>query len=235
MHTSVLDTSVLDNIPFRIEIDRLAKKLRIDSKSRHLDNLKRLVEEAQIIGKPKALCKTSYIESKGDDYVIVEGVRLTSRVLRVNLEHAHRVFPYVATCGTELQEWATSFGDILERYWAEIIQEEALRVAIRVLNEHLSTHYRPGSTSSMSPGRLAAWPLDEQRNLFALLGDTEGSIGVHLTESLLMVPTKSVSGIRFPTEESFESCQLCPRERCAGRHAPYDKGLYDKKYSLETT
>lgn len=227
---SFMHTIVLDNIPFRIETDRLAEKLRIGPKSHHLDDLKRLINEAQAIARPKAFYKTAYIESKGDDFVIVEGVRLSSRVLRVNLEHAHRVFPYVATCGTELQEWATSFGDILERYWAEIIQEEALRAAMRALNEHLSTRHHPGSTSSMSPGRLEAWPMEEQRSLFSLLGDTKGSIGVHLTESLLMVPTKSVSGIRFPTEESFESCQLCPRERCAGRQAPYDEGLYARRY-----
>jgi len=230
MHTNVMDTIVLDNIPFRIEINRLAEKLRIGPKSRHLDDLKRLVDEAQTIGRPKAIYKTAFIESKGDDYVIIEGVRLNSRVLRVNLEHAHRVFPYVATCGTELQEWATSFGDILERYWADIIQEETMRAALRTISEHISTHYHPGRTSSMSPGRLESWPMEEQRNLFDLLGDTEDSIGVRLTESMLMVPSKSVSGIRFPTEESFESCQLCPRERCAGRQAPYDEGLYARRY-----
>jgi len=47
-----------------------------------------------------------------------------------------------------------------------------------------------------------------------------------------MVPVKSVSGILFPTEESFASCQLCPREVCPGRRAPYDPDLYDAKYRL---
>jgi len=44
-----------------------------------------------------------------------------------------------------------------------------------------------------------------------------------------MVPLKSVSGIYFPTEIKFESCQLCPREVCRGRVAPYDPDLV-KKY-----
>lgn len=227
---SFMHTIVLDNIPFRIEIDPLADKLRIDPKTRHLDDLQCLIDEAQGIGKPKAHYKTAYIDSKGENHVIVEGTRLTSRVLRVNLEHAHRVFPYVATCGTELQDWATSFDDMLQRYWAEVIQEQALRTAMKALTDHLSLHHHPGNTSTMSPGRLEAWPMEEQSSLFALLGDTEGSIGVRLTDSLLMVPTKSVSGIRFPTEESFESCQLCPRERCPGRKAPYDEDLYDRRY-----
>jgi hypothetical protein len=57
-------------------------------------------------------------------------------------------------------------------------------------------------------------------------------VGVRLTDSCLMMPTKSVSGIRFPTETSFESCQLCPRDDCPGRRAPYDSGLYDRRYRL---
>jgi len=46
---------------------------------------------------------------------------------------------------------------------------------------------------------------------------------VRLTESLLMIPRKSASGIYFPTEVSFSSCQLCPRERCDNRKAGYDE------------
>jgi len=66
--------------------------------------------------------------------------------------------------------------------------------------------------------------------LFALLGDATEAVGVRLLDSLLMTPTKSVSGIRFPTEERFESCQLCPRPDCPGRRAPYDATLYERKY-----
>jgi predicted transcriptional regulator len=82
----------------------------------------------------------------------------------------------------------------------------------------------------MNPGSLTDWPLREQRALFSLLGDVQATVGVELTNSLLMVPTKSVSGIFFPAEESFASCQLCPREACPNRRAPYDPELYDRKY-----
>lgn len=82
----------------------------------------------------------------------------------------------------------------------------------------------------MSPGSLEDWPVSQQSALFSLLGDTQHAIGVQLTESCLMVPTKSVSGIRFPMEDSFESCQLCPREDCPGRRAPYDEALYARRF-----
>lgn len=228
-----MDNIVLDDIPFQIDLGLLMKKLRVKKEQSYAADVKRMADEAQAIARPKALCRVAYIESKDDGGVVIDGIPFTSRVLRVNLEQAHRVFPYVVTCGMELQEWADSIDDILRRFWAETINEMALRVAIQVLNKHVAEKYHPGRTSVMSPGSLGEWPIQAQRPLFALLGDPKDAIGVRLTDSLLMIPTKSVSGIRFPTEESFESCQLCPREGCPGRRAPYDKDLYDTKYRLK--
>ena len=51
--------------------------------------------------------------------------------------------------------------------------------------ESLVTRYSPG---------YGDWPLDAQRELLALL-DTPRAIGVSLTDSLLMVPSKSVSAV----------------------------------------
>jgi hypothetical protein len=225
------DAVILDDIPFQLDLDPLVKRLRIREGSSRVKELGRIASEAETIARPKALFKISYIESKGDDHVVVEGVRLTSRVLRVNLEQAHRVFAFVATCGTEVADWARSMDDMLWSFWADSISEVALRVAIQTLNQHLAEQYRPGRTSVMNPGSLADWPLQAQRSLFAILGDPEEAIGVRLSDGLLMIPTKSISGIRFPTEESFESCQLCSREGCPGRRALYDEGLYDRRYA----
>jgi hypothetical protein len=77
----------------------------------------------------------------------------------------------------------------------------------------------------MSPGSLEDWPIQEQAALFNLLGDTESELGVRLSDSLLMIPRKSISGIFFPAEGSFESCRLCPRRNCQGRRAAHDPGL----------
>ena len=48
--------------------------------------------------KSKSLYTLLYIDSKGKDHVIVDGVKLTSRIMRVNFAKIHRVFPYSATC-----------------------------------------------------------------------------------------------------------------------------------------
>jgi hypothetical protein len=225
------DTVVLEDIPFRAEFERIAKKLRVKEGSANAEELRRLLEEAQAVARPRALYGVAYVSSRTEETVSLDGHTFESRVLRVNLADVHRVFPYVATCGMELHEWKSSIDDMLQSYYADTINETALNAARRALKTHLIEQYALGRTATMSPGSLKDWPIREQRPLFALLGDPEEAIGVRLSDSMLMIPSKSVSGIRFPTEERFESCQLCPREGCPSRKALYDENLYEKKFS----
>ena len=97
------------------------------------------------------------------------------------------------------------------------------------MSELLDRKYKLGKTATISPGSgdVTVWPIEQQRELFALFVDVENLVGVRLTESFLMTPNKSVSGIRFPTEIDFQSCQLCHRENCPGRRAPFDKKLWE--------
>jgi hypothetical protein len=226
-----VDPHILDRIPFRVDLAELAKKMRLSQQSSAYEDLTRLAEEAEHVARPKAMYGIARVDSLGEESVVVNGTELTSRVLRVNLGSVQRVFPFAATCGTELEEWSQSVADhILYRFWADEIKEMALRTGLKVMGEHMASHYDPGKVSHMNPGSLADWPIRQQRPLFALLGDPEVAIGVRLTSSYLMVPIKSVSGIIFSTDTTFESCQLCPMERCPNRRAPYEKGLYGDKY-----
>jgi hypothetical protein len=225
-----MNPKILSAIPLSFDLEQLREKARIKEGSEHAGRLKALLDEARAIGKPKAFYRPAFIESSTEEQVAIDGIRFTSRVLRVNLERVHRVFPYVATCGLELEEWSSSFDDILQKYWADTIKEMAVRTALQYLHDHLIEQYRLVRISRMNPGSLPDWPLPEQRPLFELLGNGPGSIGMHLTDSFLMMPIKSVSGIWFPSEKSFESCRLCPRESCPDRRAPYDQHLFDRQY-----
>ena len=75
-------------------------------------------------------------------------------------------------------------------------------------------------------GDVSVWPIEQQQALFSLLGDVESEIGVRLTESFLMMPNKTLSGILFPTETDFGACQVCRRENCPSRKAPFDEALW---------
>ena len=225
-----VDEVLLAAIPFQLDINQLLKTLHVDERGAEGREVTRLAEEAQAVARPKGFYRVAFVESKGDNSVVIEGVKFKGRVLSVNLDGVYRVFPFVATCGTELEKWSNSMDDVLHRYWADVIKETALSCALSVLEEDTVRRYRLGSTSVMNPGSLPDWPISEQRSLFTLLGNPEETIGVYLTDSFLMVPIKSVSGIRFPTEVHFESCQLCRRENCLGRRAPYDSLLHERRY-----
>jgi hypothetical protein len=209
--------NILDNLPFQIDVPALLADMRVKPGSRHESDILRLVDEAQGIARPKAGFKLVFIES-GSDTIAAEGIEFKSRVLRVHLDRLERFFPYVCTSGVELQAWADGYlDDLLLGFYADAINQVVLKSAFGGFMTHLAISYSLANPSVMNPGSLGDWPIQQQRPLFRLLGDVEGRIGVHLKESCLMVPTKSVSGILFPAEETFASCQLCPREHCPNR------------------
>ncbi|MDD4753513.1 MAG: vitamin B12 dependent-methionine synthase activation domain-containing protein [Desulfitobacteriaceae bacterium] len=228
-----MSTVILDRIPFEIDMALLSKNLHIKEGSDPAARVERLVESAKAVARPKAVYKVAYVESKDDDSVVVDGTKFTSRVLRVNLEDTYRVFPYVVTSGTEIEEWSQSITDIFDNYCADAIKEMIMRSARHHVFAEIDEKYGLAHAAVMNPGSLADWPIKEQKNLFALLGDTKESIGVQLTDSFLMLPIKTVSGMRFPKKGTYENCQLCPRKDCPGRKAPYDKDLYNEKYKMK--
>ena len=218
-----MDPVVLDQIPFDIDMDGLMSAAHIRASSSDSVEFERLVADSQAVARPKAIYRMAGILTTEGNEVTIEGVRFHSRRLAASLAHSHRVFAYVATCGTELGVWARAIDDPLYGYWSEAIKQAALDAATSALYGHLLDRFRPGEMGSMRPGSVGDWPLKEQRPLFQLLGDPTSAIGVKLTDSCLMTPNKSVSGIRFPVGENCGSCRLCPWEECSGRTERYDR------------
>ncbi len=228
-----MKTTLLTDIVYEPDVQALSRQLRVKN-ARDLSDLTRLAGEAGTIARPKAAYRAVYLQELGDDTVRIDETTFSSRVLAVNLKDTHRVFLYMATCGTELNDWAHNVTDMVHQFWAEEIKVRALRAAVQALNADIDRVYTPGKTSVMNPGSLADWPLAQQRPFFVLMAEAAGALGVTLSDSCLMTPNKSVTGIRFPLEGRFESCQLCPMPECPGRRAPYDADLYAQRFSQET-
>ena len=226
---------VLTNIPINLELEAVLNRMHVRNRSEvFVKHVEDMVEIARPIVRPKAIYDVAYVDNKQEDSLEIGGIRFTSRVLAVNLENVDRVFPYVVTCGRELEEEDISASDFIKGCYLDQIKETAVLLARQYLEDHLKRRYALGQLSRMSPGAGSAedWPMSQQEGLFSLFGGNarvEELIGVKLTDSFIMMPIKSVSGIYFPTEIKFESCQICPRENCRGRRAPYDPGLV-KKY-----
>ena len=215
---------VLDNIQIELDFEAVSRRLHL-KRDNDLKSLQDLVAIAQPLIEPKVLYKICYIEEKLAEGVIVEGLQLSSKVLRKNLDKIERIFPFVITIGSKFSEKLNTCSDLLDKFYLDTIGNVALNQVRLELKNHLISEFAIQKTAFMAPGSLPDWPIAEQKPLFKLLGNVEAAIGVRLTESLLMLPAKSVSGIYFPTETSFFSCQLCPRERCDSRKARYDEKL----------
>ncbi len=218
---------ILENISVNLSLDKVRRRLHMKP-GRDWGEVRTLVDTVQQLIEPRAIYNVSYIEEQSEDSVVVGGLRLNSRVLRKNLDRVQRIFPYVITLGSKLGEKQTACKDLLENYYLDCIGNLALNSVQKQLKKHLQSKFALGKMSSMAPGSLSDWPIEEQGPLFKLVGDVEASIGVRLTQHLLMIPAKSISGFYFPTEVSFYSCQLCPREKCESRKAKYKEALADE-------
>ena len=225
-----MERTLLDEIPLKVDLSQLLGQFRVEKGSNLGEEIRELTEEGCARGRPKALYRACLIEARGEDYVVLEGKHFQSRVLAVNVEKVHRVFPFVATCGQELEAWSEGLEPGLKKFCADSIKGMALGAAIAALLDHMQEHHHPGEVSMMNPGSLADWPLTEQKTLFQVVGNTEDAIGVELMENFFMRPAMTASGLWFPSQEKYENCMLCPMEDCPGRRAPYDKGLYERKY-----
>ena len=217
---------VFNEIPFDFDFDKFSKKINIEKYNSEMKNkIDSILEETLPLVKPKALYKVAYVEEKEKNNVIIDDVKFFSEVLRENLDDINRVFPFVATCGNELEQIQEDTNDFLVEYWIDILKEMSLAAASKYLHNHIKEKYKIEQISSMNPGSgdVDLWPIEQQEQLFSLLGDVKDSIGVQLTDSHLMVPNKSVSGIYFPTDIKFINCQYCTRKDCPSRKAPFKK------------
>jgi len=210
---------ILSDIGFELDIQSLMSKVHVAEGSEDGKAIEELADSLAPKIKPKAICKAVYVQDRNHDSVNVGGVVFTSKILRANLDKVERAFAYIATCGRELEKTDIEADDYLRRFWLDEIKEMALRACMGYIKDHIKKRYALKKVSAMQPGsgRQDLWPIEQQKQLFSLFGNTEELIGVTLTDSFLMIPNKSLSGIYFPTEVDFTSCQTCQRERCPGR------------------
>ena len=221
----------LDNIPITVTLEQALKRLRIEEPE-DIDLISGLFETAKNIARPKVLCREAYVEEISGRNVRINGVDFESDVLAMNLKNIHRVFAYVCTCGTEVDDWSHNEKDYIVSLWLDMIKEMFLFDANMFLREHLKNALRLEKFSSVNPGSgdEENWHISQQVQLFDLIGGVKEEIGVTLTDSYLMTPIKSTSGLLFPTETEFVNCALCRRENCVGRRVEFDGALYARTF-----
>ena len=207
----------------RLENPRLSEKdrqaLLVLANEETEEELIDLMDEADSIADPLALYGVCPVEEGR-----VGGVDTGSEMVLSRLRDKARAFPYIVTCGPKLEEWSKKYAsDFLLEYWADEIKKRFLGIAAGEFRSHIKERYRTaGHLAALNPGSLAGWPISGQKALFNMLGGPDfvkDTVGVTYSDSFLMFPTKTISGIAFESETFYENCQYCPLDRCPNRRA----------------
>lgn len=213
-HLMFLD---LENV---ITLGKMMDDLKVTDADEHYEDLLAAFKEAYKVGRPAAVYSENYVETVSAKETVIDGVVFDGPLIAEKLSEVHRVFPYAATCETALAQRAEKITDPLIRYYADMLNQKAAGLmAGRILTE-VKAQTGIEKLASINPGSLPAWPVDQQKPLFELLGEKTGRIGISLSESCLMIPVKSVSGILFASSAEWFNCMRCSRKNCPGRQAP---------------
>ncbi|MCK4863443.1 MAG: hypothetical protein KAS25_04055 [Dehalococcoidales bacterium] len=217
-------------LPVKLDSATILTYLRLDNTNKRMEEMAReLADMALAAARPRAIYQVSPVCGIDGDAVDIDGTIFTSRVFSKHLINQNTVYPFIATAGRELDELPIPAKDMMRQYCLDVIKTVVLVSGIDYLSDYLKSKYSLSQVALMNPGEIKAWPLTEQKPLFALFGGGERQIGVTLSESGVMKPVKSRSGILFPNDTGFLSCRLCTQFQCPGRRAAYDPEL-EKEY-----
>jgi hypothetical protein len=229
INTEKENQQVID-IPVTINREQIIKFLGNNERTRaamvkHLDELIPMVQAAV---KARGMFRVACVGDRGNDWVEIDGIRLTSKVLAKSLASTNTVFPYVFTSGKELDKLPVSPQEHMRYFCLDAVKMNASLQAAGYFMNYIKTKYALPEITHLHPGEFADFPIEQQVPLFSLFHDTEASIGVKLTSTKTIQPVKSGSGIIFANGGSFESCALCLQARCPGRRAPYSPKLAEQ-------
>jgi hypothetical protein len=154
----------------------------------------------------------------------VEEIRLdTGKQIEAYMKGACYIALFVCTAGnliTELSRKYNEAGAYLEAYITDAIGSMTVEKAMDNIQAQLETAMKNEGmsiTNRYSPG-YCKWPLTGQRKLFDSMGEIP--VAVSLTESCLMLPVKSVSGIigvgRNLKKRAY-ACRICKNKNCIYR------------------
>jgi hypothetical protein len=174
---------------------------------------------------PRCVYEIYEISGIGSGVLSLNGAKFHGKVLQKVMKGSTRAVIFVATMGKRLDdeiERLTKGGDTFSAVMLDTFGSVALGVTSVDLystisqNEATPDGYR--LTHSFGPGECQ-WDIREQKTLFTLV-DAD-SIGVTLTDTCLMIPKKSRSGIMGlgPTHlvSTKSACDLCDSKKCSGR------------------
>jgi cobalamin-dependent methionine synthase I len=160
---------------------------------------------------------------------ITNGIQFKSKKLADALSHSRFVVFFAATLGENIEAEINKLSrrnQFSDAYIVDAIGSVGVEQIVEQFNRQLDSNLRyvgNGVTLPFSPG-YCDWPLEEQSKLFSLVDAHR--IGVGLSDSFLMIPRKSISGVfgltEFPSSftQHMNPCLECGKVDCAARRTP---------------
>lgn len=196
-----------------------------NSKSGILEDLSDMMEELAIPTLSYSINKIEHIENKS--VYLQGGIQLKSHILAKVAEHCNEIVSFIATIGSGVEEEVarlTNVNRLSEAYMLDHLGSLNVEHAVNAFHNSMKRRNRAKGydvTLRFSPG-YCDWPITEQKKLFLLL-DCE-TTGITLTESCLMHPRKSISGVfgLFPMDTNqnispYNPCETCTKRDCNAR------------------
>ncbi|MGL1891316.1 MAG: hypothetical protein OCD02_06780 [Spirochaetaceae bacterium] len=214
-------------IPFEFNIKEFNRRVKIELYEGMEDEIEELLKNVI----PLVSAKAIFIESKitPEENIITIGSQIfKDEVLTKKLQDNSIVFPYIVTCGTGLENLEDYKNDMLAEYWLDAIKQMAMDSAFDYFRDYIKSKYKIDKLYSMNPGSDVCgdgWDFTDQKKLFNLFPNITENIGVTLSESLLMSPNKTVSGIIFESDKDFVSCLECSNTDCQNRRIIHDGSI----------
>ncbi len=170
------------------------------------------------------------VRTDGKDIELADGTLFTSPKLARAVGDADEIFCFVATVGPEI-DWEIQ-KRMKERRYADAYVLDAIgSIAVENIVEQFyqetaekAAQQERGVTLRFSPG-YCDWSIDQQRILFSVFHD-KYPVDVRLSESFLMSPRKSVSGIfgvlpagNSGVNPAYNPCAICRKNDCIARRS----------------
>ncbi len=146
------------------------------------------------------------------------------KIVASALHNSTSVALFTATCGEETGKYSARLikeGSALEGLIVDLIGSEIAEEAAEYVHSRIGTAMALlglNVTNRYSPG-YCNWPVSDQQYLFRLLDGN--NCGIRLTESSLMLPVKSVSGIigiGHAVKFRGYTCSYCEMDHCIYRN-----------------
>ncbi|MEE8471151.1 MAG: vitamin B12 dependent-methionine synthase activation domain-containing protein [Dehalococcoidia bacterium] len=217
-------------IDIGIDTKNVCRYLGYSSRSRPsarvLDLIDGYMENARSFIDPSYSYVIRNVKQVRQSYVLVDGpIVFQSVVIARLLRECSKVAVLVATIGSRLEEKVRQLardGLMLQASVLDAVGSEAVEKVADLVQ--CAIEERANAEGLVSGRRFCPgycdWDISQQPMVFrAVKGD---SIGVHLTESCLMIPQKSISGIvgiglSDGNLKDYNPCKACSKTDCLGR------------------